>query len=130
MEKSPRALRRIHIARYLLSTFIVDGSILSPDEMLTVIGALPEGTRKRLKQDVDWIESYEKEFGECELKTNIGQKIMEIARTCWQCKHRKTIMGESYCASERPDLKPAFGQNHPLKRLPQERGITCSFWEK
>ena len=50
------------------------------------------------------------------------------ARACRNCTHRShwPLLGTDpgYC-NQRPDLPPAYGQHHPLRRLPADRGATC-----
>jgi len=33
-----------------------------------------------------------------------------------------------YCAG-REDLPPAYGENHPLHKLPGDKGASCKVWE-
>lgn len=46
---------------------------------------------------------------------------------CLTCKHlAKPGLSSGYCGSDRPDLEPAYGINHPLRRLPEDGGANCS----
>jgi len=50
-------------------------------------------------------------------------------RSCRTCAHRShwPLLGKEpgYCGG-RGDLPPAYGPNHPLRRLPADRGATCA----
>jgi hypothetical protein len=50
---------------------------------------------------------------------------LEIIRCCQDCRHFATPgKSEGYCG-QRQDLPPAYGINHPLKRLPPDKGESC-----
>lgn len=52
-----------------------------------------------------------------------------IVRGCLSCRHRvRPGRSGGYCAA-RDDLLPAYGINHPLKKLPGDGGEFCSAWE-
>lgn len=47
------------------------------------------------------------------------------ACNCTTCHHwSRPGLSTGYC-SGRPDLPPAYGENHPLRRLPADNGATC-----
>lgn len=50
-------------------------------------------------------------------------------RCCINCDHR-THPGKSdgYCGSGRPDLAFAYTSGHPLRRLPADKGVSCTFF--
>lgn len=49
--------------------------------------------------------------------------------TCGTCRHiRRPGFADGYCAG-RTDLLAAYGADHPLRRLPADRGVTCGRWE-
>ena len=53
----------------------------------------------------------------------------ETAQRCQDCIHFSAPgLSDGYCG-QRDDLPPAYGINHPLKRLPSDNGATCSEWE-
>lgn len=45
--------------------------------------------------------------------------------TCSLCK--RPGLSEGYCPV-RTDLAPAYGEHHPLRQLPQDRGESCEHW--
>lgn len=50
------------------------------------------------------------------------------ASDCKTCRHRSEP-GRSdpgYCGGGRNDLSPAYGENHPLRRLPDDMGASCA----
>lgn len=50
---------------------------------------------------------------------------------CNVCRHRRRpgLADPGYCSSGRPDLAPAYGRDHPLRRLPEDGGATCDRFE-
>lgn len=45
---------------------------------------------------------------------------------CSTCQHRrKPGHSAGYCCADRADLVPAYGTNHPLRRLPADGGDGC-----
>lgn len=49
--------------------------------------------------------------------------------TCGTCRHMsRPGLSEGYCGGDRPDLQPAYGLHHPLRRLPADHGVTCRRW--
>lgn len=53
-----------------------------------------------------------------------------LEKTCRNCAHWQRLkMGATYCSSARPDLAPAYGQSHPLRRLPADNGATCNHYQ-
>lgn len=47
-------------------------------------------------------------------------------RCRWCAFLRRPGKSAGYCASaDRPDLPPAYGLHHPLRRLPADQGDTC-----
>jgi len=64
-----------------------------------------------------------------ELSTDPFAPNIEMIRCCKECRHFATPgLSAGYCG-QREDLPPAYGINHPLKRLPSDNGATCSEWE-
>lgn len=52
------------------------------------------------------------------------------APSCKTCRHLKRPgLAPGYCG-ERDDLPPAYGPGHPLRRLPDDGGASCTTWEK
>lgn len=51
---------------------------------------------------------------------------------CKGCAYFKTPgRADGYCANElRADLPPAYGANHPLRRLPANGGRDCTVFEE
>ena len=50
------------------------------------------------------------------------------AASCHTCRRLKRPgLSAGYC-SGRDDLKPAYGPGHPLQRMPDDQGATCSTW--
>lgn len=51
------------------------------------------------------------------------------ATSCRTCRHLKRPgLSAGYCG-ERDDLPPAYGPGHPLRRLPDDQGKSCTAWE-
>lgn len=51
------------------------------------------------------------------------------AQACLDCRHRKTPgLSAGYCA-QRTDTAHAYGPGHPLRRLPDDGGAECVFFE-
>lgn len=48
---------------------------------------------------------------------------IEIIKRCQDCIHLAQF-GDGYCA-QRHDLPPAYGEGHPLRRLPADNGESC-----
>jgi hypothetical protein len=50
------------------------------------------------------------------------------AKACPDCRHfARPGKSDGYCGG-RDDLPLAYGANHPLRRLPANRGASCSRW--
>lgn len=49
---------------------------------------------------------------------------------CVSCKHlfKPGRVDVGYCGG-REDLAPAYGANHPLRKLPSDGGASCKAWE-
>lgn len=48
---------------------------------------------------------------------------------CATCRHLKRPgLSDGHCGA-RTDLPPAYGDGHPLRQLPDDRGATCATWE-
>lgn len=47
--------------------------------------------------------------------------------TCKTCTHLRQPgrVDVGYCAGDRDDLAPAYGANHPLRKLPADGGKNC-----
>lgn len=51
-----------------------------------------------------------------------------IETSCRDCRHfARPGHSSGYCAG-RDDLPLAYGANHPLRRLPADRGVSCNQW--
>lgn len=51
-----------------------------------------------------------------------------VVRCCKTCRHLASPgFSSGYCAG-RDDLPPAYGINHPLRKLPEDSGVTCGEW--
>jgi len=49
-----------------------------------------------------------------------------VVTTCIDCQYfARPGKSDGYCV-RREDLPPAYGENHPLRRLPADRGMTCN----
>lgn len=65
--------------------------------------------------------------GDCEEASAPGERRLE--RRCRTCAHcRRPGLSDGYCGGVRPDLPPAYGPGHPLRRLPTDRGADCDAW--
>lgn len=54
----------------------------------------------------------------------------ETVQRCQDCIHFSAPgLSDGYCG-QRDDLPPAYGINHPLRRLPDDNGANCSEFEK
>ena len=50
--------------------------------------------------------------------------------SCRTCRHLKRPgLSDGHC-SGRNDLPPAYTARHPLRRLPDDRGASCTTWEE
>lgn len=48
---------------------------------------------------------------------------------CRTCAHlARPGRAAGYCGADRPDLLPAYGPHHPLRRLPADQGKACRVW--
>jgi hypothetical protein len=53
-----------------------------------------------------------------------------IAIGCRHCRHiRRPGLSDGHCGG-RDDLPPAYGEHHPLRRLPDDMGATCEQFEE
>jgi hypothetical protein len=51
-----------------------------------------------------------------------------ILRCCQTCQHMsKPGLSAGHCGG-RDDLPPAYGQGHPLRKLPPDAGADCKEW--
>ena len=48
-------------------------------------------------------------------------------RTCGNTKRPGQANFPGYCTA-RPDLAPIYGEGHPLRRLPEDKGTSCTVW--
>lgn len=49
---------------------------------------------------------------------------------CQVCRLALTPgIGNRYCGGPRPDLAPAYGRNHPARRLPPDLGRACAWFD-
>lgn len=49
------------------------------------------------------------------------------ARGCSTCRHRKRPgLSSGYCGGGRDDLLGAYGEHHPLRKLPDDQGESCA----
>lgn len=50
--------------------------------------------------------------------------------TCARCTHlRKPGRDNEYCNGGRQDLQKAYGEHHPLREIPKDRGRDCPAFE-
>lgn len=55
--------------------------------------------------------------------------VVGTVRACQCCQHfARPGKSEGYCGG-RDDLPLAYGVNHPLRRLPADRGASCNEWK-
>ena len=52
-----------------------------------------------------------------------GQINVSECKTCTHYSHKF-----AYCSGPRSDLPQAYGKNHPLHRLPADRGASCAVY--
>lgn len=46
---------------------------------------------------------------------------------CRDCAHfRRPGKSDGYCAGDREDLPRAYGDHHPLRKLPEDGGENCA----
>jgi hypothetical protein len=58
----------------------------------------------------------------------IAAPVVGTVRACQCCEHyTRPGKSDGYCG-ERNDLLRAYGVNHPLRRLPADRGASCNQW--
>lgn len=59
----------------------------------------------------------------------IAAPVVGTVKACRCCQHHaRPGKSEGYC-SGRDDLPLAYGVNHPLRRLPADRGAACNQWK-
>jgi hypothetical protein len=59
----------------------------------------------------------------------IAAPVLGTVRECQCCQHfAHPGKSDGYC-SGRDDLPRAYGENHPLRRLPADRGASCDQWQ-
>lgn len=59
----------------------------------------------------------------------LAAPVVGTAKACQYCQHyTRPGMSEGYCGG-RDDLPRAYGLNHPLRRLPADRGASCDQWQ-
>lgn len=59
----------------------------------------------------------------------LAAPVVGTAKACQCCQHyTRPGMSEGYCGG-RDDLPRAYGLNHPLRRLPADRGASCDQWQ-
>lgn len=64
-----------------------------------------------------------------ELSTDPFEADGSAVQQCRDCKHFASPgKSDGYCG-QRQDLPPAYGLNHPLRRLPADNGQSCDEWE-
>lgn len=64
-----------------------------------------------------------------EVRTQVRNEVRTetTARGCSTCRHRKRPgLSAGYCGGERDDLPGAYGQHHPLRKLPDDQGERCA----
>jgi len=76
--------------------------------------------------------------GACRRDVDARRYVLERAESrltntsiadCASCRHRRSPGGTvRYCASGRSDLPLAYGDGHPLRRLPDDQGHCCTQW--
>lgn len=58
----------------------------------------------------------------------IAAPVVGTLKACQCCEHfTRPGKSEGYCGG-RDDLPPAYGVNHPLRRLPADGGASCNQW--
>ena len=58
-----------------------------------------------------------------------GGQLPPMGKACPDCQHfARPGKSDGYC-SGRDDLPLAYGENHPLRRLPADRGASCDQWQ-
>ena len=57
-----------------------------------------------------------------------GSNAKSTTASCRSCRHRKQPgrADPGYCGGGRDDLLPAYGLDHPLRRLPDDLGASCA----
>lgn len=59
----------------------------------------------------------------------IAAPVVGTVKACRCCQHlARPGKSEGYCGG-RDDLPLAYGPNHPLRRLPADRGASCNQWK-
>ena len=61
----------------------------------------------------------------------IVQKAARHANGCFTCLNclKPGRVSRGYCGGGRDDLERAYGANHPLRKLPENFGAECAFYE-
>ena len=59
----------------------------------------------------------------------IAAPVVGTVKACPDCQHfARPGKSDGYCGG-RDDLPLAYGENHPLRRLPADRGASCDQWQ-
>lgn len=54
----------------------------------------------------------------------------EPAKSCETCAHAaRPGLRNLHCGGDRPDLPPAYGPGHPLRKIPGDGGASCGRWQ-
>lgn len=53
----------------------------------------------------------------------------DAERGCRLCRYlRRPGLSDGYCGGDRPDLPPAYGPGHQLRKVPPDGGESCPRW--
>lgn len=83
---------------------------------------------------VEPCEAFEERAGIIEFDAGLpraeAERLAALDIGCITCaSHARPGLSDGYCGG-RDDLPRAYGENHPLRRLPDDRGATCEEWEE
>ena len=100
----------------LIQAIFPDDTEVDRGEALAAALADPEGA-------LHCYRTIAKERGLLLLRNDAG-----AVKTCPACRHfARPSRSEGYCSGR--DELPAYGANHPLRRLPADRGASCEQWQ-
>lgn len=66
----------------------------------------------------------------------VGTRTKESSKqrqraSCATCAHWSSMGAPvGYCGAGRADLEPAYGEGHPLRQLPQNKGADCAHYQE
>lgn len=100
------------------------------DQLRDVFGA--DSINQAIKAGMDGQQTFWARENGQEVGTRATQASKPRQRaSCATCAHWSSMAAPvGYCGAGRGDLEPAYGEGHPLRRLPQNKGADCAHYEE